>query len=313
MKRGWITWDKTELPPSSFESRLAVVRTQLAQADLPAVIVYTDVWRSNQGRYLANFMPYWNRALLVIPRDSAPLLLCGLSPRVYPWIRSVTILDEIRPATNLAQQLTQLRTEKGWTKIGVLDLPQIPYDLLVPDAVDIPWSAIHPQPDEAELSMYRRAAKMAREILAEELPNFSIGNLELKLRRAGAEDVVVLINKGSVSLAMEYRGHWAKITRPLPPRNPQPAAKANEDPVQPVWGQGFGPAAELPLGAERHVNSGSTGDLVAGGFSKTELLTGPYPYECCQKSDLPPGAIFAVTDGNTGDTYRLGPNGPELL
>ena len=75
-------------------------------------------------------MPYWNRALLVIPRDSAPVLLCGLSPRVYPWIKSVTILEEIRPATNLAQQLTQLRTEKGWTKIGVLDLPQIPYDLL---------------------------------------------------------------------------------------------------------------------------------------------------------------------------------------
>ncbi len=31
-----------------------------------------------------------------------------------------------------------------------------------------------------------------------------------------------------------------------------------------MWGQGFGPAAELPLGAELYVSAGSTGDLVAG-------------------------------------------------
>ncbi len=42
------------------------------------------------------------------------------------------------------------------------------------------------------------------------------------------------------------------------------AAKLNEDAAQPLWGQGFRPAAELPLGAERHVSAGSAGDLVAG-------------------------------------------------
>jgi hypothetical protein len=113
MKRGWITWDKTELPPSAFDARLAIVRKHLAENDLPALVVYTDVWRSNQGRYLANFMPYWNRALLVIPRDSAPILLCGLSPRVYPWIRSVTILEDIRPNMNLPK----LCDENGWKKV----------------------------------------------------------------------------------------------------------------------------------------------------------------------------------------------------
>jgi hypothetical protein len=44
----------------------------------------------------------------------------------------------------------------------------------------------------------------------------------------------------------------------------QRAAKGDEDTAQPVWGQGFGPAAELPLGAELYVSGGSTGDLVAG-------------------------------------------------
>ncbi len=222
MKRGLITWDKTELPPAVFERRLAVVREELAKKDLSALVVYTDVWRSNQGRYLSNFMPYWNRALLVIPRDTTPILLCGLSPRVYPWIKSVTILEDIRPFPNFSN-FSKLREENGWTRVGVLDLPLLPYDMTIPNATNVRWDAIHPEPDDAELAMYRRAAKMARDILAAELPNFSIGNLELKLRQAGAEDVVVLVNDGSVSLAMEYRGHWAKIERPLPTRDSLPS------------------------------------------------------------------------------------------
>ena len=82
----------------------------------------------------------------------------------------------------------------------------------------------------------------------------------------------------SVSVAMEYRGHWVKIV-----------------------GQRFQPAAGLPPGVQ--------------------ILSGPYPYEYCQLSDLKPGSIFAaVTETTTngkrifhGDTYRQGLNGPEIL
>ena len=303
MKRGLITWDKAELPPSAFETRLEKVRQHLSEKDLPALVVYTDVWRSNQGRYLSNFMPYWNRALIVIPRDGAPTLLCALSPRVYPWIRSVTILDEIIPTQNLAQQLTKTCEEKGWTRVGVLDLPQLPYDLGVPNAVDVPWSAVHPEPDEAELSMYRRAAKLAREILTQELQgglglvdHEFVGRLERRFRRAGAEDLVILTTNGgtpplppngstlelsfSVSAAMEYRGHWVKIARSF---------------------LRFPPSS-----------SNST----------AELLSGPYPYEFCDASAIGPGSVFATATENVtglgqrifhGDSYWQGPRGAELL
>lgn len=299
MKRGWITWDKTELPPSAFEARLDVVRKHLAARELPALVVYTDVWRSNQGRYLSNFMPYWNRALLVIPRDSAPVLLCGLSPRVYPWIRSVTILDEIRPSADIAQQLRKMCEEKGWTKLGVLDLPQLPYDLSVPDSIDVPWSAIHPEPDEAELAMYRRAANIARKGLEGLAPGIVdhqlVGELEREYRRAGVEDLVILVTNGdtpplppngstpgpscSVSVAMEYRGHWVKIVRTT---------------------QQF---------------SSNSGQL------RTELLSGPYPYESCSPASLRPGSIFArvaefAVAGKrlfVGDSYWRGLKGGEEL
>ena len=79
---------------------------------------------------------------------------------------------------------------------------------------------------------------MAREVLEQELTAASgqsdhalTGRLELLLRRAGAEDVVVLVSDGqgppipaegrtvgpntSVVVAIEYNGHWAKVTRNL--------------------------------------------------------------------------------------------------
>jgi hypothetical protein len=82
--------------------------------------------------------------------------------------------------------------------------------------------------------MYARAEKLAREVLAAELPQAAgltdhqfIGRLERSYRRAGAEDLVVLIANGTatpapatgaslkpdfgVSVALEYRGHWVRL------------------------------------------------------------------------------------------------------
>jgi Xaa-Pro aminopeptidase len=241
MKRGLITWDKSELPPAVFESRLAKARAALAKQGLPALLVYSDVWRSTEGRHLTNFMPYWNRSLIVIPSEQPPILLCGLSPRVYPWIKSVTVFEEIRPASKLVPTLLQLCLERGWTKLGVLDLPRLPHEIYLPlEASDVEASDVKLDlTDDAEIAMHRRAAQMAHEILTAELPKgigltdyqFS-GIMERAFRRAGAEDLVLLFSTGdsaprpargamlgdkySVAVALEYRGHWARVTRGLP-------------------------------------------------------------------------------------------------
>src|SRR5215471_6789732 len=125
MKHGLIAWDKTDLPMTAFEARLARARIALTARGLPALIVYSDVCKSDHARYLSNFMPYWNRALLVIPMEGKPVLLCSLSPRVYPWIRSVTILENIRFSPNLARAVLDLSLEK----FGVVALAELPYDL----------------------------------------------------------------------------------------------------------------------------------------------------------------------------------------
>jgi hypothetical protein len=250
MKRGLITWHKDELPAEAFETRLSLAKRVLAERDLSALIVYTDVWKSNWGRYFSNFMPYWNRGLLVIPAsnqagENKPVLLCSLSPRVYPWIKSVTILEDIRPSPNLAQRVFEMAAEKGWKRIGVLDLDGLPYDLYSElkggglEAQDVPPQSVRPQPDRWEMAICARAEKLAREILTTELPEAEgmidhklVGRLERQFRRAGAEDLVILIANATMSgalsgpapvtgailrpdfavaVALEYRGHWISL------------------------------------------------------------------------------------------------------
>jgi hypothetical protein len=57
MKRGLITWDKTEIPPAVFENRLQRVRSRLTERNLQAAVVYSELWRSNSARYLSITCP----------------------------------------------------------------------------------------------------------------------------------------------------------------------------------------------------------------------------------------------------------------
>ncbi|HEY5757392.1 MAG TPA: hypothetical protein VIU34_16290 [Steroidobacter sp.] len=242
MKRGLVSWEKNELPPDELAARLAVVHAVARNKGVDAVVVYSDVWRSNDARYLSNYMPYWNRAFIVTPREQKPILLCALSPRVYPWIKTVTVHETIIASPSPPATLFKLCDEFGWKRVGVCDLDGLPADLHAElasgrvELVDIPRSEIRPAPTGVEVRMHARAARMAREVLEQELATVKeqndhelTGTLERVLRRAGAEDVVILVSDGqgppipaegrpvgphtSVVVAIEYNGHWAKVTR----------------------------------------------------------------------------------------------------
>src|SRR5436853_4071986 len=84
--------------------------------------------------------------------------------------------------------------------------------------------------------MRRKSAALADRILKEEMESGAgsidhhlVGRLERRFRRAGAEDLIILLTNGrtvpappsgatleenySISLALEYRGHWVRLTR----------------------------------------------------------------------------------------------------
>jgi Xaa-Pro aminopeptidase len=242
MKRGLVSWEKGELPAEELAARLAAVHALTRNKAIDALVLYSDVWRSNDARYLSNYMPYWNRAFVVTPRDEKPILLCALSPRVYPWIKTVTVHETIIASPSPPATLFKLAAERGWRRVGIVDIDGLPADLHAEltsgkiELLDIPRSEIRPAPSKVEVQMHARAAHMAREVLEQELPTAVThsdheltGRLERLLRRAGAEDVVILVSDGqgpplpasgaavgphtSVVVAIEYNGHWAKVTR----------------------------------------------------------------------------------------------------
>jgi hypothetical protein len=114
---------------------------------------------------------------------------------------------------------------------------------------------------------------MAREVLENEISTAGAetdheltGRLERLLRRAGAEDVVILTSDGqgpplpaygaavgrhtSVVVAIEYNGHWAKVTRNV-----------------------AGVTSNLPLGD--------------GVTELREILSGPYSWETLDDAAIP--------------------------
>jgi hypothetical protein len=254
MKRGLINWDTQELPPAELARRLASVQAVMRTHGVDALVLYSDVWRSNDVRYLTNYMPYWNRAFAVVPPDGKPILLCALSPRVYPWIKSVTVHETIIASPNLPVALFKLCTERGWAQVGVCDLEGLPTDIHAQlmagkeGIVDVPRNEVRQGPGEVEVRMHAHAARLAREALESGLASSDkqsdhelTGRLERVLRRAGAEDAVILVSDGkgppvpasgamvnkhtSVVVAVEHNGHWAKVTRNLAgATSPVPAA-----------------------------------------------------------------------------------------
>ena len=329
MKRGLITWDKMELPPDVFRTRIERVRQTLGTEDLAALVVYTDVWRSNWGRYLSNFMPYWNRSLLIVPREKPLILLCALSPRVYPWIQSVTILDDIRPSPKLSENLLKVCADYSWKRLGILNLSNLPqqiYDPLRSSGLSlVNISAEHSfkrMSDPKELSIWRKSISLARRILEMELLGGPAetdlrlaGRLERAFRRAGMEDLLLLFSDGkaapgpargtklgdifSVVVAAEYRGFWVRVAR----------AQAGPADVKRIRERFEGVLREL--GREK----------LDPAQVCLRNISGSYPYEYVTDAALAKGLILSADvevsiNGARlfyGDTCRLGEDGAELL
>jgi hypothetical protein len=317
VKRGLITWDRAEVPLGVFERRWEKARQMLSDRGLPALVVYSDLWRSNQARFLANYMPYFNRALLILPVEGKVTLLCGLSPRTYRWIQSVTPIEDVRSGGNFAGPLNDIAAERGWSRVGALDFEQFPHDLARAlraggvEIVGVESSAfLHLASDDAELALRRRAVVMARTALERELEedfgksDYAVaGRLEGRLRRAGAEDLVLHFSNGdgpptpakgqtlgptfSASLALEYRGHWVHVTR-----------GHGGDALRAAWNarlQQLRDGTSLPL---------------------DEVLDGAYPFECRAAGELRALHVEIKVDGKRvfhGDTCWDGPKGWEIL
>jgi len=247
MRRGLISWSKTELPPSVLDARVARAQAAMADARVDALAIYTDPARSGDGSWLTGFVPYWNRAVVVLPRAGKPVLYTGMSKRVHTWIKANAHLEEVTYSTAIGADVAKAVTgNKSGAIIAVPDINVVPGGILdsmsndgasVVDGTAL-LAKLRAAPDATELTFAFKAANIARAGLAkataaERDGATLVGLIDGEARRQGAEEVYVglaadlakskalLRLEGTVALgasfavrvSVAYKGVWVRMTR----------------------------------------------------------------------------------------------------
>lgn len=205
MRRGLIARSPSELPDAVLDARLDRVHAAMRQAQLDALVIYTNNTRPAGVSWLVGFVPYWSEALLVVPRGTPPYLVAALTFRVKTWIERVSRIGEVlhnpRVGLKAAQQIAA--TQKN-AAVGVVDFQGLPTgiaddlrqggpELTLSDASAL-FAGLRSKADPAEIALATRAAAIAHSALAQAQGgtlNAMIAAVEREARLLGAEEIYI--------------------------------------------------------------------------------------------------------------------------
>ena len=249
MRRGLISRSPAELPDAALDARLARVRAAMGEAGLDALLLYTNNTRPAGVSWLTGFVPYWSEALLVVPRERAPVLVVALTYRVKSWIERTSRVAEVIHTPRIGLEAARLiAAGKADAAVGIADRDGLAAGILddlraggarlvLKDASDL-FAALRAEADPAEVVLATKAASIARRALGEvSARDASLGDViaavEGSARRLGAEEVYVaaapdlsrdrrLIRiEGDMALGesfalratVAYKGTWIRLVR----------------------------------------------------------------------------------------------------
>lgn len=249
MRRGLIARSQAELPDDALEARVDRVRAALARAGLDALIVYTNNTRPAGVSWLTGFVPYWSEALLVVPRQGAPLLVVALTYRVKTWIERTSRVAEVVHAPRIGLEAgRRIAAGKPDAAVGVVeldtlaagiadDLREAGPHLIVADASEL-FARLRTAADPAEIALAGKAAQIAHQALSQMSTDATdlgemLAAIEAEARRRGAEEIYLAaapdlardprlrriegeIATGSsfaLRASVAYKGTWVRVVR----------------------------------------------------------------------------------------------------
>jgi hypothetical protein len=247
MRRGLISRSAAELPDAALQARLDRVRTAMQEAQLDALVVYTNNTRPAAVSWLTGFVPYWSEALLVVPREGAPYLVAALSFRVKTWIERTSRIGEVlhhpRIGLKAAQEIASVRPN---AEVGIVDFDSLPVgiaddlreggsDLGLADASAL-FTKLRERADPAETALAAKAASIAHRALSAaegNTLNEKIAAAERQARLLGAEEIYLaaaadladdarfiriegesaLGKTYALRATVAYKGTWVRLVR----------------------------------------------------------------------------------------------------
>ena len=222
LRNGLNIWNTDVLPEQEFQDRFARVREKMAKQDLDLLFVYGKAFdgKADPGYLSHHVIRLPQGAIVAVPRQGEPALLCEGTSRDLPSVRTTTCIRDVRAGTDLASLCATFLEEMqpsaaSVALVGARDaMPHAQYRAIrdslagraIADADDF-IAEFRRLKSEREQSRIREAGRVVAAMLAD-LPQAKAGTerlleaqVRLSARLKGAEDVRLLF-------ASPQEGEW---------------------------------------------------------------------------------------------------------
>jgi Xaa-Pro aminopeptidase len=251
LKRGCSTWDPVQVPQAEFQTRLDLVRKEIARRDLDAVVIYGDNYSFGDLCYLTNYFPKVRGGIAVVPQRGAISLLLNIGSRDVPFAKTLTWVEDVRASNQVGGDGAKLLKERGLDKgkIGLVDsgqgfpLPQL--EEMKGALPQVNWQDCHSMlaplrwvKTPREVAAMREAGRVLKAVCDGAQAFIKQGRKEYEIvadidrlaRDKGAEDIRILAganrlnppsfkqsaglgNHWAVYLAVQHERYWAEAGR----------------------------------------------------------------------------------------------------
>jgi Xaa-Pro aminopeptidase len=236
---GSYIWAQDRLPYDEFTLRLDELRAAMERNGWPAVLVYGDVREHAALAFLSSFIPRVRWGMALLPRTGDARLLCAMSTRDLPAMRTLTWIADVRSGMGPEWEkafdpwFDGLKGDQG-QKLGTIG-----FDIVAPvlfaavrrslgdrfalqradDVVVIPSPHKRPR----ELTMIRASCellKTAAKTFAESWrgnhePETAALDAERVARSRAAQDVRTLVSLDGGRTLVPFQGRFEKCAGPL--------------------------------------------------------------------------------------------------
>ncbi|MGD0151395.1 MAG: M24 family metallopeptidase [Xanthobacteraceae bacterium] len=236
---GSYIWAQDCLPYDEFTLRLEELRAAMDRNGWPAVLVYGDVREHAALAFLTSFIPRVRWGMALLPRTGDARLLCAMSTRDLPAMRTLTWIADVRSGMgpewiNAFDPWLECFTDNQAQKLGTIG-----FDVMAPvlqaavrrslgerfvlqradDVVAIPARRKRPR----ELTMIRASCKLletAEKTFVESwrgshAPETAALDAERVARSLAAQDVRTLVSLDGGRTLVPYQGRFEKCEGPL--------------------------------------------------------------------------------------------------
>jgi Xaa-Pro aminopeptidase len=233
---GSYVWAQDRLPIDEFQLRLDDLKLHMRREGWKGVLVYGDAREHAALAFLSNFIPRMRWGMALLARDGEPRLLCSMSTRDLPAMRTMTWIADVRSGWEWEKAFDPWfeRMEGEAAAFGTVGFDRMPPTLhqsvrrslggrvslrRADEVVTIPRGAKRPR----ELSMVRNACTVLDAAVAAFIENWRKSHApetaaldaERVARSMAAQDVRTLVSLDGGRTLVPFQGRFDTHAAPL--------------------------------------------------------------------------------------------------